>query len=206
MRIFLNVVLIALLASATAHAGEHTGARDNEIFQQICVLLDLDDEATEKLAVAFETLGDDLDAAAAGAVRKGAVAREILDDFEAARGAFRDSVGTFLTKEQFNSMMNYSSAIVYELTEGIAHTRVVKYKKSLNLSDDQITALTLVVNEELRSVVETVLIYGEGEVDNAVAAAMGESLLEIRENAETHAKEILTEDQWSAFQKMRGKA
>ena len=81
-----------------------------------------------------------------------------------------------------------------------------KFKDSLKLTDDQMTALTLVVNEELRSVVETFLAYDEGDISGSVADAMSKSLLGIRENTRTEVKKILTEDQWTKFQQLREQA
>jgi hypothetical protein len=200
MKVLLTILAIALVASTTAYAD----SGENEMFKQLCVLLELNDDEQQKLGVAFVELEDRLHAATAGVGDESLDPKKMIDDFNAARGAFRDSVGTFLSREKFDTMLKYSSAIVYELAEDIARVRVKKYKDSLKLTDDQMTALTLVVNEDLRSIVETCLIYDEGEVDGSVADAMRKELLEIRENTRAEVKKLLTEDQWTKLQKIRG--
>jgi hypothetical protein len=202
MKKLMTILAIALVASTTAYAGDVK----NEMFGQICVLLELNDAEQQKLAVAFVTLEENLNAATAGVGDENVDPQNMMDDFKTARSAFRDSVGTFLSTEQFKTMLKYSSAIMYELAEDIAEVRVKKFKDSLKLTDDQMTALTLVVNEELRSVVETFLVYDEGDISQSVPDAMSKSLLGIRENTRTEVKKILTEDQWTKFQQMRGQA
>jgi len=196
----LTVLAIALIASSTVYAEEV----EHEMFNQICALLELDDSEKQKLAVAFITLEEDLYAATTGVGDENVDAAKVLDDFNATRSAFRDSVSTFLTPDKLETMLNYSSAIFYELADDIARVHVKTFKKSLGLTDDQITALTLVINEDLRSVVETCLIYNEGEVDNSVADSMKRELQGIRENTRAQVKKILTDDQWTKLQKMRG--
>lgn len=202
MKMLLTILAIALVASTPAYAGDV----EHEMFGQLCVLLELNDDEQQKLAVAFVTLEENLDAATAGVGDENVDPANMIDDFNTARSAFRDSVGTFLSTEQFKTMLRYSSAIFYELAEDIARVRVKKFKDSLKLTDDQMTALTLVVNEELRSVVETFLAYDEGDISGSVADAMSKSLLEIRENTRTEVKKILTEDQWTKFQQLREQA
>jgi hypothetical protein len=199
MKMLMTILAIALVASTAAYASDV----EHEMFRQICVLLELNEDEQQKLAVAFVTLEENLDAATAGVGDENVDPRDMIDDFGTTRRAFRDSVGTFLSPEQFKTMMKYSSAIFYELAEDIARVRVTKFKESLALTDDQMTALTLVVNEELRSVVEAFLVYDEGDIDQSVADALSKSLLEIRENTRTEVKKILTEDQWAKFQQMR---
>ena len=200
MKILLTILAIALLASTAAIAEKV----EHEMFNQICVLLDLNDGEKEKLAAAFITLEGNLDAATAGVGDENVDPQSMIDDFNATRRAFRDSVGTFLSKEQFDTMLKYSSAIFYELAEDIARIRVTKYKESLKLTDDQMPALTLVVNEDLRSVVETFLVFGEGAADGSVPAVMSKELLDVRENTRDQVKKILNEDQWAKLQKMKG--
>ncbi len=200
MKMFMAILVIVLVASTIVYAGDE----EHEMFKQLCVLLGLNDGGQQKLAVAFVTLEENLDAATAGVGDENVDPQSMIDDFNKARSAFRDSVGTFLSTEQFNSMLRYSSAIFYELAEDIARVRVKEFKDSLKLTDDQMTALTLVVNEDLRSVVETFLIYDEGDVNGSVADAMSKSLLEIRENTRAQVQKILTDDQWTKLQKMRG--
>jgi len=184
MKMIMTVLAVAFLSSTSAYAGE----AGHEMFGQICVLLELDDSEKEKLAVAFGTLGENLNAATVSVGDKYADPERMIEKFNAARGAFRDSVGTFLSTEQFETIQRYSSAIFYELAEDIAAARVNNYKTRLKLTDDQMTALTLVVSEELRSVVETYLIYGEGDVNASVAESMTKSLLEIREKTRAEVK------------------
>ena len=202
MKMLMTILAIALVASTTAYASDV----EHEMFGQLCVLLELNDDEQQKLAVAFVTLEENLDAATAGVGDENVDPQNMIDDFNTARSAFRDSVGTFLSTEQFKTMLRYSSAIFYELAEDIALVRVKKFKDSLKLTDDQMTALTLVVNEDLRSVVETFLVYNERDVDQSVADSMSKSLLEIRENTRTEVKKILTEDQWTKFQQLREQA
>ena len=202
MKMLLTVLAIALVASTAAFAADN----EHEMFGQLCVLLELSDDEQKKLAVAFVTLEENLDAATAGVGDENVDPQNMIDDFNTARSAFRDSVGTFLSTEQFKTMLRYSSAIFYELAEDIALVRVKKFKDSLKLTDNQMTALTLVVNEDLRSVVETFMVYDEGDVNGSVADAMNKSLLEIRQNTRTEAKKILTEDQWTKLQQMREEA
>ena len=77
-----------------------------------------------------------------------------------------------------------------------------QYKDSLELTDNQMTALTLVVDEDLRSVIETFLEYDD--VIDFDPDVMTKSLLDIRENTRADVKKILTGDQWTKLQKMRG--
>ena len=200
MKILLTVLLIGLLAPPFAFAEKV----EHPMFDQLCALLELNDDEQQKLGVAFVTLEENLGAATAGVGGENIDPEKILRKFNATRSAFRDSVGTFLSKEKFDTMMKYSSAIIYELADDIARVHVTKFKKSLKLTDNQMTALTLVVNEDLRSVVETCLLYDEGEVDGAVADAMQKELLEVRENTRAEVKKILNEDQWTKLQQMRG--
>jgi hypothetical protein len=200
MKILLTVLAIALLASTAAIAEEV----EHEMFNQLCALLELNDDEQKKLGAAFVTLEENLDAATAGVGEANVDPQKMIDDFNMARSTFRDTVGTFLSPEKFDTMMKYSAAIVYELADDIAKVHVKKFKDSLKLTDDQMTALTLVVNEDLRSVVETCLVYDEGEVSQSVADAMRKDLLEVRENTRAQVKKILNEDQWTKLQKMRG--
>jgi len=200
MRILLTVILFALLASTTAYAEKV----EHEMFDQLCALLELNDDERQMLAVAFVTLEENLDAATAGVGDENVDTGKMIADFNATRSAFRDSVGTFLSTEQFDTMLKYSSAIFYELADDIARGHVKKFKKSLKLTDDQMTALTLVVNEDLRSVVETLLIYGDGDMGASGDDAVKKSLLEIRENTRGEVQKILNEDQWKKLQQMRG--
>jgi hypothetical protein len=202
MKMLLTILAIALLVSTTAYAEKV----EHEMFNQLCVLLELNDDEQQKLAVAFVTLEENLDAATAGVGDENVDPQSMIDDFNATRSAFRDSVSTFLSAEKFETMLKYSSAIFYELAEDIARVHVKKFKDSLKLTDDQMTALTLVVNEDLRSVVETFLLYDEGDISGSVADAMNKSLLGIRENSRTEVKKILTEDQWTKLQQMREQA
>jgi hypothetical protein len=200
MKVLVTILALALLASTAALTAQH---EEHEMFKQLCVLLELNDDDQKKLAVAFVTLEENLDAATAGVGDKNVDPVDMIDEFNAARRSFRDSVSTFLDKDQFDSMMNYSNAIFYELADDVARARVMEFKKSLKLTDDQVTALTLVVNEDLRSVVEAFLVW-DGEGDQPGSDTMSKSLLEIRENTRTHVQKILTEDQWTKLQKMRG--
>jgi len=200
MKILLTVLAIALLASTAAIAEKV----EHEMFNQICVLLDLNDGEKEKLAVAFVTLEENLHATTTSVGDENIDPQKMIDDFNATRRAFRDSVGTFLSKEQFDTMLTYSSAIFYELADDIARVHMKQFKHSLELTDDQMTSLTLVVNEDLRSIVETLLIYGEGADDGSAPAVMSEALLEVRKDSLAEVKKILTEDQWTMLQKMRG--
>jgi hypothetical protein len=79
---------------------------------------------------------------------------------------------------------------------------VGKFRKSLNLTDDQVAALTLVVGEDLRSVVETCLVYEGQDVKRGVADSMSKDLGQIRKNTRDQVKRILSQDQWDKFQKM----
>jgi hypothetical protein len=200
MKMLLTVLLVALLASTTAYAQKV----EHEMFDQLCALLELNDDERQKLAVAFVTLEENLDAATAGVGDENVDAGKMIADFNATRSAFRDTVGTFLSAEQFGTMQKYNSAILYELADDIAGVHVKKFQKSLKLTDDQMIALTLVVNEDLRSIVETCLVYDEGEVDGSVAEAMRRELLGIRENTRVEVKKILNEVQWKKLQQMRG--
>jgi mRNA-degrading endonuclease RelE of RelBE toxin-antitoxin system len=197
-KILLTVLLVAVLASSTLPAQE----AKHEMFDQLCVLLDLDGADQKKLGVAFVTLQENLYAATKGVGHDNPDAKQVLSDFQASRKAFRDSVETFLSPEQYDQMMDYSSAIVYALAENIARVHVGKYRKSLNLTDDQVTALTLVVGEDLRSVVETCLVYEGQDVKRGVADSMSKDLGQIRKNTRDQVKRILSQDQWDKFQKM----
>jgi len=200
MKILLTVLAIALVASTAAIAEKV----EHEMFNQLCALLELNDDEKQKLGVAFVTLEENLDAATAGVGDENVDTGKMIDDFNATRSVFRDSVSTFLSPEKFETMLKYSSAIFYELADDIARVRVKKFKVSLKLTDDQMTALTLVVNEDLRSVVETCLVYNEGEVERSVADSMRKDLHGIRENTRAQVKKILSEEQWTKLQKMSG--
>jgi len=199
MKILMILLAVALVVTAPAYGGEE----DHEMFKQLCILLDLDKDDTQKLAVAFVTLEENLDAATRPIGDPSVGARKIMDDFDMARSTFRDSVNTFMSPEQFNSMVKYIHAIFYELAEDIALIRVTKYEKSLKLSEQQVTSLTLVVNEELRSVVETLLEYGEGDINQQVADALDRSLTGIREDTVAEVQRILTDEQFTKLQELR---
>ena len=198
MKMLLTVLVIALLTSTAAYAGENK----HEMFDQICALLELDAGERQKLAVAFVTLEENLVIATAGVGDENVDPQVMIDDFNAARSTFREKVGTFLDAEQFETMSKYSSAIFYKLTENIARIQVKQFEESLELTDDQMTALTLVVDEDLRSVVETFLVHDDS--DDFDPDAMIKSLSEIRGNTRADVKKILTGDQWTKLQKMRG--
>ncbi len=198
MKMILTVLMIALLASTTVYADENK----HEMFNQICALLELNDAERQKLAVAFVTLEENLVIATADVGDENVDPQDMIDDFNAARSTFRESVGSFLGAEKLETMQKYSSAIFYKLTENISRVRVKQFKDSLELTDDQMTALTLVVDEDLRSVVETFLVHDDS--DDFDPDAMIKSLFEIRENTRADVKKILTGDQWTKLQKMRG--
>jgi hypothetical protein len=200
MKLLLTALAISLVALAAAHATEN----EHEMFNQLCVLLELNDDEQKKLAVAFVSLEEGLHSATAGVGDKNVDPRDMVNEFDIARAAFRESVGTFLSKEQFDTMQKYSSAIFYALADDVALVRVKQYKTSLELTDTQIPALSLVVSEDLRSVVETFLLYNSGDTGKAAASAMRESLLEIREGTRAEVQKILTEDQWKKLELMRG--
>jgi hypothetical protein len=200
MKTLLTIIAIALVASSAAYAEKV----EHPMFDQLCVLLDLNDDEQKKLGMAFVELEDGLHAATASVGDKNADPKKMIHDFNTARSSFRDSVDTFLGPDKFKTMMKYSSAIFYELAEDIGRVRVKKYKDSLKLTDDQMTALTLVVSEDLRSVVETFLVYDVDNVSGSATDAMSKSLTEIRENTRAQVKKILTADQWSKLQEMRG--
>jgi len=200
MKMLMTILAIALVASSAAYAEKV----EHPMFDQLCVLLDLNDDEQQKLAVAFVTLEENLDAATAGVGDKNVDPVDMIDNFNTARSAFRDSVGTFLSTEQFETMLKYSSAIFYELADDIARVRVTRFKESLKLTDDQMPALTFVVNEDLRSVVEAFLIWDGEDTSQPASDTMSKSLVEIRENTRTEVKKILTEDQWTKLQQMRG--
>jgi hypothetical protein len=198
MKTLFTILAITLVVSTAAYA-QH---EEHPMFQQLCVLLELDAGDQQKLAVAFVTLEENLHAATAGVGDKNVDPQSMIDDFNMTRATFRDSIGTFLSTDQFNGMMKYSSAIFYELAEDIARVRVKQYKDSLKLTDDQMSALTFVVNEDLRSVIQTFVMYNDS--DDFVPEAINESLLEIRANTREEITKILTEDQVKKLQKMRG--
>jgi len=198
MKILLTILAIALLTSTTAYAGES----EHEMFKQLSALLELNKSEQQKLAVAFVTLEENLVIATAGVGDETVDPQSMIDDFNAARSTFRKSVRTFLDAEQLETMLKYSSAIYYKLTETISRVRVKQYKDSLELTDNQMTALTLVVDEDLRSVIETFLEYDD--VIDFDPDVMTKSLLDIRENTRADVKKILTGDQWTKLQKMRG--
>ena len=200
MKVLLTVLAIALLAPVVVFAA----AEEHEMFKQLCVLLELNNDEQKKLAVAFVNLEENLDAATAGVGDKNVDPADMIKEFNAARRAFRDSVSTFLSPEQFESMLDYSNAIVYELADDIAGVRVKKYKESLKLTDDQISALTLVVNEDLRSVAEAFLEWN-GEGNQPDSGTMIKSLQDIREHTRNQVKKILTEDQWAKLLQMNAK-
>jgi hypothetical protein len=198
MKMLLTILAIALLTSTAAFAGENK----HEMFDQICALLELDSGERQKLAVAFVTLEENLVIATADVGDENVDPQDMIDDFNATRSAFRESVGSFLDAEQLETMGKYSSAIFYKLTENIARVRVKQFEDSLELTDDQMTALTLVVDEDMRSVVETFLLHDES--DEFDPDAMIKSLTDIRGNTQADIKKILTGDQWTKLQKMRG--
>jgi len=196
----LTVLAIALVAPAITYAA----AGDHEVFRQLVVLLELNDDERKKLAVTFVTLEENLDATTAGVGDEDFDALDLIDDFYTTRVTFQESIEKILSPEQFNTMSKYSPAIMYELADDIATVRVKKYKDSLKLEEDQMPALILVVNEDLRSIVETCLEYNEKDFNDAVADSMRKDILAIRADTRTEIKKILTEDQWSKLQKMRG--
>ena len=198
MKILLTIVALAMLVSTNVSAEKV----EHEMFNQLVVLLDIDADDQQKLAVAFVTLEENLYAATAGVGDENIDPQQIIDDFNATRSAFRDTCGTFLSKEQFDTMMKYSSAIFYELADDIARVQVKHFEDSLELTGEQMTALTLVVNEDLRSVVETLLVYGEGADDGSAPEVMSEELRDVRENTRAQIKKILSEEQWTKLQKM----
>ncbi len=198
MKTLVTILVIAVLTSTVAYAGENK----HEMFDQICALLELDGGERQKLAVAFVTLEENLVIATAGVGDENVDPQDMIDEFNATRSKFRESVGSFLDAEQLETMAQYSSAIFYKLTENIARIRVKQFEDSLELTDDQMTALTLVVDEDMRSVVETFLLHDES--DEFDPDAMIKSLSEIRENTQADIKRILTGDQWTKLQKMRG--
>jgi hypothetical protein len=150
------------------------------------------------------TLEENLFAATAGAGDENVDPVDMIDEFNKTRSTFRKSVHTFLTEEQFETMLGYSAAIFYELANDIARVYVTQFKESLTLTDDRVTALTLVVNEDLRSVVEAFLEWDEAGVDQPGSDTMNKELLEIREHTRAGVKKILTEDQWNKLQNTRG--
>ena len=131
-------------------------------------------------------------------------ALDLIDEFYTTRVKFREDISAILNPEQLETMRKYSPAVFYELVDDVARIRVTKFKDSLKLTDDQITALTLVVNEYLRNIVATCLEYNEQDFNDAVAKSMSQDVLEIRENTKSDIKKILTEDQWTKLQAMRG--
>jgi len=199
MKILMTALAIALVASTTAYAGYG----DGEMFGQIVVLLDLDEGDQKKLAVAFVTLGENLQAATEGVGDENVDPRDMYDDFNAARDTFRKSCRSFLSEEQFEGMTKYSSAVFYGLADGIGLVRVKKYKQSLKLSDDQVTALTLVVSDDLRRIVETFLEYDGREVGQPEIDSMNTSLIWIRENTRAEVQKILTSQQRKDLERLR---
>jgi hypothetical protein len=198
MKLLLTILLVAVVAPAVVYAD----AGENEVFKQLVVLLELNDDERQKLAVIFVTLEENLYAATVGVGDKGFNSLDLIDGFYSTRVAFRDSVSTVLSPEKFETMQKYSSAIFYELADDVARIRVMEFKDALKLTGDQITALTFVLNEDLRSIVETCIVYNEKDFDNAVADAMQKDILDIRENSRTEVKKILNEDQWTKLQQL----
>lgn len=200
MKMLLILLAIALVAPAVTNAA----AGDHEVFRQLAALMELNDDQRKKLAVTFVTLEENLDAATAGVGDENFDALDLIDNFYTTRVTFRESIEKILSPEQIKTMQTYSAAIFYQLVNNIARVRVTKFKDSLKLTDDQMTALTLVVNEDLRNIVATCLEYNEMDFNDTVAAAMRKDVVEIRESTRSEIKKILTGDQWTQLQKMRG--
>ena len=200
MKMLLILLAIALVAPAVTNAA----AGDHEVFRQLAALMELNDDQRKKLAVTFVTLEENLDAATAGVGDENFDALDLIDNFYTTRVTFRESIEKILSPEQIKTMQTYSAAIFYQLVNNIARVRVTKFKDSLKLTDDQMTALTLVVNEDLRNIVATCLEYNDMDFNDAVAAAMRKDVVEIRESTRSEIKKILTGDQWTQLQKMRG--
>jgi hypothetical protein len=198
MKMLLTILAIALLASSVVHAD----ADEHETFNQLVVFMELDDDAKRKLAIAFVTLEENLDAATAGVGSEDFDPLDLIDAFYTTRVTFRDNIESFLSQDQIKTMQKYASAIFYELADDIARMRVTRFKESLKLTEDQMTASTLVVNEDLRNIVATCLEYNEKDFNDAVADAMRKDVVEIREDTRAQIKKILTEDQWTKLQKM----
>ena len=76
-------------------------------------------------------------------------------------------VHAFLSEEQYEGMMKYSTAILHAIADAVALVRVTEFKESLELSEDQVTALTLVVSDDLRRLVETFQDYGDRDLGQA---------------------------------------
>jgi len=200
MKMLLAVLAIALVASTAAYADQV----EHPVFKQLCVYLELNDDERRKLAVAFVTLEENLDEATAGVGNVNVDPVDMIDKFNNARSTFRKSVAKFLSAEQLETMMKYASDVFYELAQDIARVRVMAFEESLKLTDDQVTSLTLVVNKDLRTVVESFLVWDEDDTNQPGSDTMNKSLLEIRENTRAEVKKILTKDQWTKLQKMRG--
>ena len=199
MKILMTILVIALVVPTLAYAGYG----DGEMFRQIVVLLELDKGDQQKLAVAFITLGENLDETTSGVGDENVDPRDMIDGFNDARATFRKSARSFLSEEQFEAMTRYSSAIFYTLAEGVAMVRVKKYQSSLTLSDDQVTALTLVVGDDLRRVVETFLEYDGRDVGQPEIDAMNTSLILTRENTRAGIRKVLTSLQWKTLQQLQ---
>jgi len=202
MKILMTVLAIALLLPAAASARYS----DSEIFNQLVVLLELDEGDQKKLAVAFVTLGENLHAATRGVGDESFDSRDLFEDFRNAGSTFRDQVHAFLDEQQFEGMMKYSDAILHAIADAVALVRVSEFKESLKLNAGQVTALTLVVSEDLRRIVETFQGWEHWDLDKAQSKVMNETLSGIRANTRADVQKILTSTQWATLQRLQEEA
>lgn len=202
MKTLTAALVVALLLPVVASAG----FGDGEMFNQLVAMFDLDDADQQKLAVALITLGENLTAATEGVGDDTVDPRDMFDQFNTARETFHSDCRSFLSQEQFEEMLRYRSAIFYSLSEGIAMTRVSAFRESLGLSEDQVTALTLVVSDDLRRVVETFLDYEDREMGQADVDAMNQTLVAIRKDTRKGVDKILTSTQRKNFERLREEA
>ncbi len=202
MKILMTVLAITLLLPVAASARYS----DNEIFNQLVVLLELDEGDQKKLAVAFVTLGENLHAATQGVGDESFDSRDMFEDFRNAGSTFRDQVHGFLSEEQYAGMMRYSSAILHAIADAVALVRVTEFKESLELDEDQVTALTLVVGDDLRRIVEIFQGYDNWDLDMAHSDAMNKTLTGIRENTRADIQKILNSTQWATLKRLQKEA
>lgn len=199
MKILIAAIAIALVLPTAASAG----FGDGEMFNQLVVMLELDKGDQQKLAVALITLGENLTAAVEGVGDETVDPKDMYDDFNAARETFRDDCRAFMSAEQFETLLRYRSAVFYSLTEGIALSQVKTFQSRLLLTEDQVTKLTLVVSEDLRSIVSTFLEYDDREVGPAEVDAMNKALTDTRSGTRLQILSILDSTQRKKLEQLQ---
>jgi len=198
MKILMTVLAIALLLPVAASAGYS----DGELFNQLVVLLELDEGDQKKLAVAFVTLGENLYTATRGVTDESFDSRDMFEDFRNARSTFQEKTKTFLSEEQFEGLTQYTPAILNGIANAVALVRVAHFEESLGLDEGQVTALTLGVSEDLRRIVETFRSWTHWDLNKEQSIEMNKTIAAIRKDTGAGVQKILSAEQWTKLQKL----